>query len=324
LARPTIAILDDYDRLTTGSPAIEALRSLADPRIFHEPIAPQDLPGALAGCGALIAIRERTRFTSELLAALPDLRHLAQTGGGVAHIDLTAATSNGIAVSVTPGGSAQAAAELTLGLMLAVVHRIGEGDRAIRAGQWPGLLGSEIGGKTLGLIGLGTIGQEVALRAKGFGMRILAWSPNLTPDRAATHGVEAASLDEVIAQSDLLSVHIRLSDQTRGLLNYDRLRQAKPGQILINTSRGPIAPGADLMRALNEGILGGAGLDVFDVEPLPADHPIRTLPNIVLTPHVGWTTRETYERFFVGAVQNLRTFHEGAPTNLLNPEALHK
>lgn len=322
MARPTVAILDDYDRFTDGSPSIEALHSFADVRIFHEPLTVEDLPTALQCCSALLAIRERTRFTAGLLGALPALRHLAQTGAGVAHIEVPAATRMGVAISVTPGGSAQSVAELTIGLLLAVAHRIGEGDRAIRRGEWPSLLGCELGGKTLGLVGLGTIGQEVARRAQAFGMRLLAWSPHLTPERAQSHGAIAVSLDELVAGSDFLSVHIRLSDQTRGLLNYDRLRQAKPGLVLVNTSRGAIIPGADLLRALEDGLLGGAGLDVFDQEPLPADHPLRDLPNIVLTPHVGWTSRETYEHFFAGAVENLRAFHEGSPTNLINPEAL--
>lgn len=310
---PKVAVLDDYDRLTVGSPAIEALRRFAEVTTLHEPTQPEQLQPF----DALIAIRERTRFTAELFAALPNLRHLAQTGGGVAHVDLKAAASHGVAISVTPGGSAQSVAELTMGLLLSVVHRIAEGDRAIRRGEWPSLLGSDLGGKSLGLIGLGGIGKEVALRARAFGMRLLAWSPNLTPERAAEHGAEAVSLDALIAQSDFLSIHLRLSEQSRGLLTYERLRQAKPGLILINTSRGPIAPGPDLLRALQEGILGGAGLDVFDQEPLPADHPIRSFPNVVLTPHVGWTTRETYERFFEGAVANLSAWYAGAPTNLL-------
>lgn len=322
MPRPCVALLDDYERMAAGSPAVEALRAFADVRLFHEPVAPHDLPGALQGCDTLIAIRERTRFTREVLASLPDLRHLAQTGAGVAHIDVRAATDLGIAVSVTPGGSAQSVAELTLGLLLAVVHRVAEGDRAIRRGEWPSLLGSEVGGKTLGLIGLGSIGREVALRARAFDMRLLAWSPNMTPGRAQEHGAEAVSLDDLIARSDFLSVHIRLSDQTRGLLSYDRLRVAKPGLILINTSRGPIAPGPDLVRALQEGVLGGAGLDVFDQEPPPADHPIRTFSNVVLTPHVGWTSRETYERFFARAVQNVRAFSEGVPAQVINPAAL--
>lgn len=314
---PRVAILDDYDHLTDGSPSIEALRTFAEVQVFHQPAQPVDLQGF----DGLIAIRERTRFTPELFAALPDLRHIAQTGSGVPHIDKKAAASHGVSISVTPGGSAQAVAELTIGLLLAVVHRIAEGDRAIRQGEWPSLLGTEVGGKSLGLIGLGGIGKEVALRAKAFGLNLLAWSPNLTAERAAEHGCEAVSLDELIARSDFLSIHIRLSDETRGLLSYERLRQAKRGQILINTSRGPIAPGPDLLRALEEGILGGAGLDVFDQEPLPADHPIRSFPNVVLTPHVGWTTRETYERFFAGAVENLRAYYAGAPTNLLDLQA---
>ncbi len=312
MPRPCVAILDDYDRLSLGSASIADLRSFADVRVFHDPIAPADLPAALRGCSALIAIRERTRFTREVLASLPDLRHLAQTGGGVAHIDQQAAKDLGIAVSTTPGGSAQAVAELTLGLLLAVVHRVAEGDRAIRRGEWPSLLGAEVGGKTLGLVGLGSIGVEVAVRARAFGMRLLAWSPNLTPERAQAHGVEAVSLDELIARSDLLSIHIRLSEKTKGLITYDRLRQAKPGLILINTSRGPIVPDSDLVRALQDGVLAGAGLDVFDQEPLPADHPLRGMPGVVLTPHVGWTTRETYERFFAGAVQNLRAYFDAA------------
>jgi phosphoglycerate dehydrogenase-like enzyme len=140
----------------------------------------------------------------------------------------------------------------------------------------------------------------------------------MTPEKAAAHGAKAVSLDELLAQSDFISIHIRLTPQSRGLLSYDRLRHAKRGAILINTSRGPIAPGIDLIRALSEGILGGAGLDVFDQEPLPADHPIRSLPNVVLTPHVGWTTRETYERFFAGCVNNLRAYYNGYPSNLLD------
>lgn len=315
---PRVAILDDYDHLADGSPSIEVLRTFADVQVFHELAGPADLQPF----DALITIRERTRFTSELFAALPNLRHIAQTGGGVPHIDKRAAAAHAVMISVTPGGSAQAVAELTIGLLLAVVHRIAEGDRAIRQGAWPSLLGSELGGKTLGLVGLGGIGKEVALRARAFGLNLLAWSPNLTRERAAEHGCESVSLDELIARSDFLSIHIRLSEETRGLLSYERLRQAKPGQILVNTSRGPIAPGPDLLRALQEGILGGAGLDVFDQEPLPADHPIRNLPNVVLTPHVGWTTRETYERFFAGAVENLRAWYAGAPTNLLDLKAV--
>jgi phosphoglycerate dehydrogenase-like enzyme len=322
ISRPCVAILDDYEHLAEGSPSVATLRQFADVRLFQERIAPADLPGALAGCDTLIAIRERTRFTPELLASLTGVRHLAQTGAGVAHIDVKAATAQGIAVSVTPGGSAQAVAELTLALLLAVVHRVAEGDRAIRAGQWPPLLGAEVGGKTLGLIGLGTIGQDVARLAQAFGMRVLAWSPHLTPERAQPHAAEAVALEELLAQSDVVSIHIRLSDQTRGLLHYDRLRQMKPGAVLINTSRGPIAPGGDLVRALQEGILGGAGLDVFDQEPLPPDHPIRSFANVVLTPHVGWTTRETYERFFAAAVANVRAWAAGAPANVLNPEVL--
>lgn len=320
-AQPRVAILDDYDRLASTSPAIAELHRFADVRIFHEGLAAAYLPLALAGCSAVIPIRERTRFTEAVLASLPDLRHLAQTGSGVAHIDVNAATRLGIAVSVTPGGSAQSVAELTLGLLLALVHRVGEGDRAIRRGEWPPLLGSEVGGKTLGLIGLGEIGKEVAVRARAFGMRLLAWSPNLTPERAQPHGAHAVSLDELITQSDFLSVHIRLSDQTRGLISYDRLRQAKPGLILINTSRGPITPEPDVLRALKDGTLGGAALDVFDEEPLPAGHPFMTLPNVILTPHVGWTTKETYKRFFAGAVGNLRAFYNGTPEHVLNPDA---
>lgn len=236
----------------------------------------------------------------------------------MAHIDLSAANARSIQISITPGGSTRSVAELTLGLMLAVVHRIAEGDRIIRAGQWSTLLGGEIDGKTLGLIGLGTIGCEVAARAKAFGMNLLTWSPNMTPEKAAAHSAKAVGLEELLVQSDFVSIHIRLTPQSHGLLSYDRLKHAKRGAILINTSRGPIAPGFDLIRALSEGILGGAGLDVFDQEPLPADHPIRSLPNVVLTPHVGWTTRETYERFFEGCAQNLRAYHAGSPTNLVD------
>lgn len=317
MSRPCVAILDDWDRLSSISSAVAELREVAEVRLFHDHIPPEGLPEALHGCQAVIPIRERTRFTADLLGRLPDLRHIAQTGQGVAHIDLTAARERAVQVSVTPGGSAQAVAELTIGLLLAVVHRIAEGDRAIRQGGWPGLLGGEVGSKTLGLIGLGSIGSEVAVRARAFGMRLLAWSPNMTPERARVHGAEAVSLEELLAQSDVASIHLRLSNQTRGLLHYERLRQAKRGLILINTARGPIAPGPDILRALQEGILGGAGLDVFDEEPLPEQHPIGQLPNVVLTPHVGWTTRETYERFFQGAVANLLAYFGGAPVNLV-------
>lgn len=319
--RPKVAILDDWERLSPPLPAVRELAALTDLRIYHDPIPAADLPATLAGCVAVLTLRERTPFPPALLAALPDLRHIAQTGGGVAHIDVPAATARGIAVSVTVG-SAGAVAELALGMMLSLAHRLAESDGLMRAGDWPLLTGTELAGKTLGLIGLGRIGVALAARARACELRLLAWSPHITPERAAAAGATAVDLDELLAESDYASIHLRLSPDSRGLLDYARLRRCKPGLILINTARSPIVPEPDLIQALQERILGGAGLDVFDQEPLPPDHPLRALPNVLLTPHVGWTTRENITRFLTGAVDNLRAYLSGAPTNIINAAAL--
>jgi phosphoglycerate dehydrogenase-like enzyme len=270
----------------------------------------------------LIPIRERTRFPASLLSRLPALEFLALTGRNSGHVDVAAATARGVLVAETAGSSV-AAIELTFGLIIATVRRIAQEDRALRAGRWQTSIGLDLAGKTLGVVGLGRIGSRVAAFGQFLGMRVLAWGPTLTPERAGTAGVTYTSLEQLMAESDVVTVHTRLSPLTRGLITARHLALMKPTAFLINTARGPIVDEAALVEVLRQRRIAGAGLDVFDVEPLPPDHPLLGLDNVVLTPHIGYVTREAYEAFFRGVVENIEAFLEGkVPPRTLNPEAM--
>jgi phosphoglycerate dehydrogenase-like enzyme len=261
-------------------------------------------------------MRERTPFPAELLDRLPRLRLLVTTGMANAAIDLPAAAARGVVVCGTAGGSA-AAAELTWALVLALSRHVAADDRAVRAGRWQEHLGVELAGTTLGLLGLGRIGAVVARYARAFDMELLAWSENLTAERAAEHGARLVDRAGLFAGSDVVSVHLRLSERTRGLVGAEELRLLGPAGRLVNTSRGPIVDESALLAALSAGTIAGAALDVYDTEPLPADHPLRSAPRTLLTPHVGYVSRQSYAAMYGQAVEDVVAWLDGDPVRVL-------
>jgi phosphoglycerate dehydrogenase-like enzyme len=310
-----IAILDDYQHVALGFADWGSLD--AEVRVFHEPFADEDtLVGELAGFDVVVAMRERTPFPAEVLRRLTDLRLLVTTGARNRSIDIAAAGELGITVSCT-GYTSAPTAELTWALILAAVRNITAENRSVRAGGWQTGVGGDLNGRTLGLLGLGRLGVRVASVGQAFGMETIAWSQNLTEERAAEHGVSAVTKDELFARADIVSVHLVLSERTRGLVGPAELAGMKPTALLVNTSRGPIVDEYALLAALRERRIGGAALDVFDQEPLARDHPLRALDNAVLTPHVGYVTRETYEVFYRDAVEDIAAWAAGKPVRLL-------
>jgi phosphoglycerate dehydrogenase-like enzyme len=281
-----VTILDDYQNIFPNLSAIDQLRQKAEVEICTERFGSQEaLTCALKGSRAIIPIRERTRFPAGLLKALRDLEMIAQTGNQVYHIDIRAATEAGILVTMAPGG--YGVTELTIGLIIAMMRRIPQGDRDIRQKKWPPVLGRVLEGKTLGILGLGRVGSEVARIAMAFGMKVIAWGPTLTQERAAAGQVSYMTLEDVLQNADVVSVHLKLSDQSRGLLNEARLRLMKKSAYLVNTARGAIIDEAALIKVLKEKAIAGAALDVYAEEPLPSGSPLRDFDNVVLTPHIG-------------------------------------
>jgi phosphoglycerate dehydrogenase-like enzyme len=317
-----VAVLDDYQGGVLALPHWARLQGRASVEAFRDTQKSEDaLAERLRPFQVLVPIRERTRFTASLLARLPALELLALTGRNSGHVDVAAATARGVLV-VESASSGQAAIEHTIGLLLAAVRRIPQEDRALRAGRWQTTVGVELGGKTLGIVGFGRIGSRIGAFGGFLGMRVLAWGPTLTAERAAAGGAAYVPLETLLAESDVVSLHTRLSDQTRGLITAPRLALMKPTAYLINTARGPIVDEAALVGALRERRIAGAALDVFEEEPLPAGHPLAALDNVVLTPHLGFVTHEAYDVFFRGAVDNiLRWLDGGLPERTLNPAA---
>jgi phosphoglycerate dehydrogenase-like enzyme len=303
-----VAILDDIHHAYDGTEGIRRLRERADVHIFDAPVGD---PATLDGFDALVANRERTRFTRDLLERLADVRIIAQTGNHAPHIDMSAARDLGIIVARASGGFSIGTAELAIGLAIAAMRQIPAMDGAIRRGEWPRPLTPILYGKTLGVVGLGKVGRHVAAIGTAFGMRVVAWSPRLDPATASAAGVEVLGLDEVMATADIVSIHAALTPDSRGLIDARRIGLMKPGAFLINTARGPIVVEAALIAALTERRIAGAGLDVFDEEPLPRGHPLTTLPNVVLTPHIGWPTDDGYERFAAAAADVLIAYLDG-------------
>ncbi len=303
-----VAILDDIHHAYEQTDGVRRLRERAEVKIFTAPFGE---PAALAGFDALVANRERTRFTRELLEQLPDLRIIAQTGNHIYHIDLAAAEARGVVVGKASGGYSIGAAELTIALALALTRRIPASDRSVKEGQWRTPTTEVLYGKTLGIVGLGHVGRHVARLARAFEMRVLAWGRRLTDEIAASAGVERRELDELLRASDIVSVHATLAPDSRGLLDARRIGLMKPSAYLINTARGPIVDEAALVAALAKHRIAGAGLDVFDVEPLLPGHPLTKLPNVVLTPHLGWPTDHAYARFAEAAADVLLAYLEG-------------
>ena len=317
-----IALLDDYQGTVLSLPYWSRLSGRATVDVFRDTTPDEDgLVRRLAPYEILVLIRERTRFPAALIARLPALELLALTGRNSGHVDAAAATARGVLITETEG-SGVAAFEITIGLWLATLRRIPQEDRAMRQGRWQTGIGVELSGKTLGILGLGRIGSRIAEFGKFLGMRVLAWGPTLTEGRAAASDVTYVALDTLFRESDIVSLHLRLSERTRGLVTGRHLSLMKPTAYLINTARGPLVDEGALVTALRECRIAGAGLDVFDVEPLPANHPFLTLENVVLSPHSGYVTQETYHIFFRQVVENIESYLEGhLPPRSLNPEA---
>ncbi len=316
-----IAILDDWQGIAQGAADWASLG--AECVFYREGFGgPAKTIAALAGFDVIVAMRERTWLGADVIPALTNLKLLSFTGPRNAAVDTPSCTARGIVVCNTLSqGSASDTPELALALLLAAARRIPQGDAEMRAGRFqqnipPGL---GLDGRTLGLIGLGRIGARVAGYAKALGMTILAWSTNLTDERAAEVGVTRVSKQDLLAGSDAISLHLVLSKRSRNTLMADDLALMKPGAILINTSRGPLIEEAALIEAVRSGRIVAA-LDVFDEEPLAADHPLRGLPNTILSPHMGYVTQDTMRSFYLQSVENIRAWQAGTPIRVMNPE----
>lgn len=314
-----IAILDDYQGVALRMADWGSLPADAEVVVFRDHLAdPDAVATRLRDFDVVMAMRERTPFPRALLTRLPRLRLLVTAGMRNAAIDLRAAAERGVLVCGT-AGLPYPTAELTWGLILSLVRRIPREDRATREGRWQETVGLGVNGKTLGVLGLGTLGSRVARVGRAFEMPVLAWSQNLTAERAAQAGATLVGRDELLARSDVVTIHLVLSERTRGLIGARELSLMKPSAYLVNTSRGPIVDEAALVHALREGTIAGAGLDVFDEEPLPPDHPFRRLPNTVITPHLGYVTDETYRIFYGQALEDVQAYLRGEPTRVLHP-----
>lgn len=310
------AILDDYQNVATkladwSIPDVEV-------KVFNEPFADRNAAvAALKGFSIVCMMRERTQFLKPTLEQLPDLKLLMTSGMRNASIDLAYAAERGITVCGT-GSVGQPTAELAIGLMLELARKIGYENARMKAGvPWQSTLGIELAGKTLGLLGLGKLGSKVGEIGRAIGMNVIAWSANLTAEKAKAGGAKLVTKEELFRQSDFLSIHLVLSDRSRATVNAKELAVMKPTAFLINTSRGPIVNEAALMSALGQRKIAGAGLDTFDVEPLPANHPLRKLDNVVITPHLGYVTQENYKVYYPEMVENIKAWIAGKPVRVL-------
>ncbi|MDO8478180.1 MAG: D-2-hydroxyacid dehydrogenase family protein [Candidatus Rokubacteria bacterium] len=299
----------DWKSLPTGTEVV----------VFKDHLADEDaLAARLADFDIIMALRERTPFPRSLLERLPKLKLLITAGMRNASIDMKAAADRGVLVCGT-AGLPYPTAELAWGLILSLARRIPAEDRATREGRWQTSVGLGLNGKTLGVLGLGTLGSRAARVGRAFEMEVLAWSQNLTAERAAEVGASLTTKDELLARSDFVSIHLVLGERTRGLIGARELGLMKRSAYLVNTSRGPIVEEAAVIRALQDGTIAGAGLDVFDEEPLPPDHPFRRLPNTAITPHLGYVTEETYRVFYGQALEDIKAYLGGTPLRVLRP-----
>jgi len=312
-----IAVLDDYQYVAEGMADWSAIPD-ANVTFFHDTLKDEEaLVARLEPFEILTTMRERTRLPSSVLNRLPNLKLLAGTGARQAHVSMEAAARNGVVVCGTGGGGGSTTGELAWGLIIALMKHIPAQDQALRQGQWQKGLVSDMAGKTLGIMGLGRIGTQMASIAHAFGMQVIAWSRTLTPERAAEHGATYVSWDDLFIQSDVVTVQVPLSDVSRGWIGARELGLMKSTAYLINTSRGPIVEEGALLDALRNRTIAGAGLDVFDEEPLPVGHPILSLENVVVTPHLGYATDETLRRWYLDIVDNINAYLQGEPHNVL-------
>ncbi len=313
-----IAILDDYQNVALGMADWSGLQTDHKIVVFNERLPDMEAAARALGEFDVIGVmRERTPFQRALFEKLPKLRLLVTTGKRNASIDLDAAKACGVRVCNT-GGAGHATAELAIGLMIALARHLCEEFHTMRpGGGWQTTLGINLEGRTLGILGLGNLGARVGRIGAAMGMKVIAWSQNLTPEQAKERGAERVEKDELFRRSDVVSIHLILSDRTRGLVGAHELGLMKPTGLLVNTSRGPIVDEAALLAALREKRIAGFGGDTFDVEPLPSDHPLRSEPRALLTPHLGYVTAETYRAFYGGMVQAIEAWLAGKPINVL-------
>jgi phosphoglycerate dehydrogenase-like enzyme len=318
---PRVAILDDYQGVAQKMADWTVLPADCQVQAFRDHLTEIDaLVQRLRDFEIITCMRERTPFGRDLLQRLPNLRLLVTTGMRNAAIDVKAATDLGILVCGTAGGPDAPPAELTWGLILALARHIPREDATTRAGQWGTTVGMSLENKVLGILGLGRLGGKVAKVGVAFEMSVIAWSQNLTAERAAQHGATLVSKDELFTRSDILSIHVQLSARTRGLVGARELSLMKPTAYLINTARGPIVDEAALVQALQARTIAGAGLDVFDQEPLPPGHPLTLLDNTILVPHIGYVTEDQYRVRYRDTVGNVAAYLKGEPLRVLNPE----
>jgi phosphoglycerate dehydrogenase-like enzyme len=319
-----IAILDDYLRLSQEVADWTDLRARAEVTVFDRPLGPPEVAAeALAEFEILCTLRERMPFPRDLIERLPRLRYLCVTGKRYDTVDVAAAAERGVLVSNTPvtGAGSGAVVELTWGLILALVRHIAAEDRMMRLGGWQHFAGTTLKGKRLGIVGLGGLGSGVARIGAAFGMEVCAWSPNLTEARAKAAGARLVSKAELFAESDVVTLHLALAPSTHGVVGAAEIGSMKASAVLVNTARAGLLDEEALLAALRAGRIAGAGLDVYSVEPLPEDHPIRSLPNVVITPHLGYFTREMLSSYYRDAVENIAAFLNGRPIRLVGPSA---
>ena len=323
-----VAILDDYAKVALKSADWSVLRGKAEVAVFDRHLSEDEAVSLLAPFDVLCTVRERMSLPRSLFARLPNLKLVTIVGMALPNLDMVAATDHGVIVChsnfANPiyAGVFNATPELTWGLMIAVVRHFDLAARRMRAGGWQSTMGTILAGRTLGLLGLGRIGKRMATYARAFDMNVIAWSQNLTEEVAASVGARRVEKDDLFRLSDVLSIHVILSDRTRGLVTARELGLMKPESYLINTSRGPIVVEADLLAALREHRIAGAGIDVFDVEPPPANHPFLTMDNVTVTPHLGYVTHETLRAFYSDTLDGVVAYVEGKPVRVVNTDAL--
>ena len=313
-----VAILDDYLNVALELGDWSSLHGKAELFVFDKPFASQDEAAErLAKFEIIVGMRERTAFSSNLLKRLPNLKLLITTGMRNRSFDMEAATEQGITICGTDSAG-QPTAELTWAILLGLACQIPAHDRGMKSGQWQTKLNGNVGGKTLGVIGLGKLGSAVARVGLAFGMKVIAWSQNLTDERAAEVGAIRVDKKTLLSQSDYISIHLILSDRSRGLIGAKELKQMKPSAYLINTSRGPIVDEDALLEALQSHKIAGAGIDVYSEEPLPIGSPFRTLDNVLLTPHMGYVATNNISRMYSDAAEDIAAFLDGNPVRVLN------
>lgn len=325
-----VAILDDYARVALNVADWSPLDGIAELTVFDRHLSEDEAATLLQPFDVLCTVRERMALPRTLIERLPNLKLVTIIGMGLANLDMQAATDHGVLVvhsdfsSPAFASTANATPELTWGLMIATVRHMAREGQRMRDGGWQSTTGIILAGRTLGLLGLGRIGKRMAQYAHAFGMPVIAWSQNLTDEAAAASGATRVKKDELFRRSDVLSIHVQLSERTRGLVTARELALMKPDSYLINTSRGPIVDEAALMDVLSNRRIAGAGLDVFDREPPPADHPYRNMDNVTVTPHLGYTTIETLAAFYADMPEAIAAFAAGKPVRVINKEALER